>query len=406
MTMKLKRRETFRKAPEKTCLMAFAFYTQPTGLAKKACLAYQTRSDLTDFMEVLSSADNGKTWAEEARIVTHKQDTDGVPIRRRSQPSYVDPVNGYLITIVNEARMPNDDPIRDGLRNRYLKYQISIDGGKTNVVDKMIIQEGFSRENPMRGVTVGKNTVMIGDNGCETIRTTGDKLLVPLQVCPVDDAGNLYNPGGGYTYHDAAVLIGEWIDHNGTPDIKWDLSPYISNDPEKSTRGALEPTIAQFADGRILMVLRGSNSVKQNQPGHKWYSISSDEGQTWDEVKPWTYADGTSFFSPSSMSQLLKHSSGEIYWLGNISENDTKGNSPRYPIVIGRVCPETLLLDRDTVFAIDTRKEDEWTGMTLSNFHAHEDRENGDVLLHLFRWLKKGPDDLAADALLYRIGVG
>ena len=35
----------------------------------------------------------------------------------------------------------------------------------------------------MRGVTVGKNAVMIGDAGCEPIRTQGGGLLVPCQVC-------------------------------------------------------------------------------------------------------------------------------------------------------------------------------------------------------------------------------
>ena len=40
--------------------------------------------------------------------------------------------------------------------------------------------------------------------------------------------------------------------------------------------------------------------------------------------------------------------------------------------------------------------------LTLSSFHAHEDREMGDILLHMSRWMT---NDWTTDAQLYRIGV-
>jgi hypothetical protein len=43
--------------------------------------------------------------------------------------------------------------------------------------------------------------------------------------------------------------------------------------------------------------------------------------------------------------------------------------------------------------------------MTLSNFHAHEDRVTGEIVLHLSRWRTRGPEDWTADALQYRIAV-
>ena len=36
----------------------------------------------------------------------------------------------------------------------------------------------------------------------------GGEILLPVSICPLGADGALYNPGGGYTYHDAAVLPG------------------------------------------------------------------------------------------------------------------------------------------------------------------------------------------------------
>jgi hypothetical protein len=258
----------------------------------------------------------------------------------------------------------------------------------------------------MRGVTVGRNGVMIGDNGSEPIVTRGGRLLVPVQIFPVGHDGKYVNPGGGYTYSEAFVLIGAWATDPADLRITWELSPAIPCDPQRSTRGAVEPTIAQFPDGRILMVLRGSNDVKPDLPGYRWYTVSRDEGDSWDPVRPWTYADGSPFYSPSSMSQLLRHSNGRCYWLGNICPRNPLGNGPRYPLVIGCVDPGSLLLRRETVAIVDDRAPGEHEAMTLSNFHAHEDRVTGDIVLHMSRWMTRGPHDWKTDALQYRIDVG
>ncbi|NQU11732.1 exo-alpha-sialidase [bacterium] len=409
--MKLISQEVFFKTPNQGALCyGDSGYTRPTGVEKMCRRAIETKSDLIDSFEYGFSADNGRTWSAMQSASVSEPLPGGGAVRRHIMPGLMDPQTGRLLTLYNEAVMPHDDPLADGLTNTFLKYRVSVDGGRTQALDEVIVQEGCTREQPLRGVTVGQNAVMLGDNGCETIRTRGGRLLVPVQVCPVGPDGKYINPGGGYTYHEAAVLIGRWRSEqpNGRGDeleITWDLSPYIRNDPAKSTRGAVEPTIAQFPDGRILMVLRGSNDVKPQLPGYRWFAVSADEGDTWEPVRPWTHTDGQSFYSPSSMSQLLQHSNGSCYWLGNISPGNPRGNGPRYPLVIGRVDPGSLLLERDSVFVVDDRRSGEHEGMTLSNFHAHEDRETGDILLHMSRWMTRSPNDWTADALLYRVGV-
>ena len=70
-------------------------------------------------------------------------------------------------------------------------------------------------------------------------------------------------------------------------------------------------------------------------PAYRWASWSKDGGRTWTAPEPWTYEDGTNFFSPSSCSQLVPHSSGRLFWIGNIAPTNAEGNRPRYPLVIG-----------------------------------------------------------------------
>ena len=404
--MKLLSREVFWEADEPGALIyGDSGYTRREGLEKVCRRSVETKSDLIDSFAFGFSADNGRTWSALQEEKVFESLDDGSALRRHIMPHFVDPINGRMLTLYNEAHMRHDDPIADGMRNTFLRYRVSIDAGRTHAVDQMVVQEGHTPDRPLRGVTVGRNAVMLGDNGSETIRTQGGRLLVPVQVCPVGPDGEYLNPGGGYTYHEAAVLIGRWSDDEDALEVTWDLSPYITNDPAKSTRGAVEPTVCQFPDGRILMVLRGSNDAKPELPGRRWCTVSEDEGDSWSTVRPWTYTDGTLFFSPSSMSQLLRHSSGVTFWLGNLTPENPRGNGPRYPLVIGRVDPSTLLLERNSVVVVDTRQPGEHECMTLSNFHAHEDRETGDFLLHMSRWMTRGPGDWTTPALLYRIAL-
>src|SRR5262249_56499658 len=119
----------------------------------------------------------------------------------------------------------------------------------------------------------------------------------------------------------------------GGEGMEWEMSELVRGDPARATRGMDEPTVEFLADGRLLMVLRGSNDRRPELPGYRWCSFSSDGGRRWTTPQPWTFDDGASFFSPSSCSQLLRHSSGRLFWLGNITPQNTIGNRTRYHIV-------------------------------------------------------------------------
>ena len=398
-TPQVKSKEVFLKAQGKRVTQwASTFYARGTGLDMVCNATTTRRSDTVDTWQRRYSTDNGRRWSDWETVSFVKRVKKGVH-RLYAKPGWADPKTGRLLTLVLEATLPTDNPM-EGMKHWALRYRVSTDGGKTDAVDEPVVQKGgdYTPQHPVDGVWVGKNSIMMGAAGMRPIRTRRGHILVPVQITPIGPNGEYYNPGGGLTYHDSAVLIGTWRD-----DLKidWELSQRVVADPKKSTRGCLEATIIEAPDGRIAMVMRGSNDRNRKLPGHKWYSVSDDGGFHWSPIKPWTYADGTPFFSPSSCSQLLKHTNGRIYWIGNISPRNTHGNSPRYPLAIGQVDPTSLLLVKDTVAAIDTRQPGEDADLQLSNFLAYEDRESHDIVVHVTRFFHtKG---WRGDAYVFRI---
>ncbi len=109
--------------------------------------------------------------------------------------------------------------------------------------------------------------------------------------------------------------------------------------------------------------------------------------RTWSEAKPFTYSDGTNFFSPTACSTLLRSRKNDrIYWIGNISPANPTASYPRFPLVIGEVDKETRGLIRESVVILDTRNPT-WESSTLqlSNFRVYEDRATGNLIVTLTR---------------------
>jgi hypothetical protein len=354
------------------------------------------------------SPDNGRTWEP----LAPKPDFEtGLPhgYRRERHPLFADTGTGRIVSILNSMDTPGVDPAAVepaiALKTYYLRYRVSKDGGKTYLFDEPIVQKGaYTPEHPIEGVWKGKNALFMGDAGSTLLRTRAGKILVPAQACVLGPDGALSSPGGGFTYTDVVVLIGTWKKDGR---LEWEASQRVQGDPARSTRGMIEPTITEMPDGRLLMVMRGSNGGSKDPqyqiPGYKWYSISPDGGYHWSKPEPWAYTGGVAFHSPSSMSQLLRHSSGRRYWIGNISPANPKGNAPRYPLVIGEVDPKAMMLIKDSVLVIDEPRPEDTEGVELcAHAAAFEDRETGDIMLPMLRYTggyKK------SEPYLYRIGT-
>lgn len=392
-----------KTAPE-TATYVYTDYARVATREKMRLCFTLSRSDTHDSCRMAFSGDNGVTWEDE-RILPVMEKTEAGVLRRHFRLGFSDPVADRFLWIYVEGLLRADDPRGDGIRNWRLRYGVSKDGGRTLLFDEPLVQDGpgYHAGHPLEGHYPGRNSAQIGDFTCRAIRTREGKILQPVQFTVLDEKGEIANPGGGYTWHESAVLLGTWQDDDR---ISWAISERVRIGAEDSTRGAVEPTLAQFPDGRILMLLRVSNDVRRTISGRRWAAVSRDGGKSWSKPSVWTYDDGVPFFSPSSCSLLLNHSSGQIFWIGNITPDNPAGNGPRYPLVMGRVCPEKLTLLRESVVVLDARGADDSEHLTLSNFSAHEDLVSGDVLLHLSRPFHLAQRNWTTDAYLYRIHVG
>jgi hypothetical protein len=349
---------------------------------------YVTDKGLNLLSENRFSEDNGLTW----KGYSYKPDFhSGLPYgyRRDRITSVLDHFTGRIVTILNSLDTPGLDP---GINEPplaqftyYLRYTVSDDGARTWLFEEPIIQEGnFYMQNPFEGVNIGKNSIYLGDLGSIPVVTKRGKILVPVQTTLAGPGGELLNPGGGFTYTDVMVLIGTWTQDKR---LSWKVSQRVQADPVRSTRGMIEPTLLEVADGRILMVMRGSNGGKldpeEKLPGYKWFSVSGDGGETWSKPEPWCFDDGKPFFSPSSMSTLFRHSGGRCFWVGNISESNSKGNLPRWPLVIAELDTRSFRLMRSSLLTVDTQHPEDLNKGRLDISHVAllEDRMTKEIIL-------------------------
>ena len=403
VSLKLAGKRVFAKSPAKGVAgLGYCWYVRPTGVEMEAVFATQTASDKNDKKWRRRSSDNGKTWGKSEKIEFIRKTPEGV-YRIYSRPPDVDPHTGRLIRLSNRVCLPTDK-IGEAASRWTMWYEVSLDGGKTYTPARQIVGDGFTPDHPFEPIFAGKNGYMLGDQTCVPIFLPDGTILVPIQIAELDSKGDLFQPHNT-PFYQSRVLIGRW---KNTKTISWEISGPARLSPDETTRGAFEPTLARVPDGRILMVLRGSNMRKTELPGYRWYSVSCDSGRTWSEVRPWTFTNGERFFSPSSCSQLIAHSSGRLFWLGNICGKNPDGNLPRRPFVIGEVDQKSLLLKKETLLTIDDLQPGENSRLNLSNFHAFEDRATHEIVFCMPRWFAKrtAPSDWTTSTYLYRIRVG
>jgi hypothetical protein len=187
-------------------------------------------------------------------------------------------------------------------------------------------------------------------------------------------------------------FIGAWDPQS--EDYVWQAGERTEISPKHSARGLMEPEVAELANGRIAVVWRGSthgwDGTVAELPARKFYSISTDGGQTLSDPAVWQYDDGSDFYSPSSIHRMIRHSlTGKLYWIGNISSTPPVGNLPRYPLIIAEVDEDNFSLKKHSVTVIDTRQADDPVELQLSNFNVLENRETHDIEVCLTRWVPR-----------------
>lgn len=336
----------------------------------------------------LVSEDNGKSWTKNRMMPDFSA---GLPAgyRRSEVTSVLDPFTRRMVTIVNSLDVKDLDPgIHEppvAQKTYYLRYRVSDDAGKTWRFDDPVIQSGaFNSQHPFPGIYIGKNSIYLGDRGSIPVVTRKGKILVPAQTTILGKDGELWNPGNGHTYTDVVVLIGTWTKEGK---LSWEMSERVEGDPERSTRGMIEPTLTELNDGRLVMIMRGSNASRGSSeyvlPSHKWISVSKNGGKSWTKPEPLEFENGKTLYSPSSMSALFKHSSGRYFWVGNMTEKNSEGNLPRWPLVFAELNPKTLKLIPSGILTVDTQKEEDKSRgrLDISHFSLLEDRQTKEIIL-------------------------
>lgn len=176
-------------------------------------------------------------------------------------------------------------------------YRVSTDGGKTYDKERPLIQsgEGYSPMHPIKYVHVGKNGFVYASSP-PLVRMTNGEILMPFYFWPLDEKGEWYNPGGGWTFSYAGAMVGKW--NEAGDDVVWEVSQEIPIAGGQSSRGVSECAVVELSTpGHIFMVMRGSNhpNPKGTIPAVKWKTLSTDYGRTWSKCAPFTYSDGEEF---------------------------------------------------------------------------------------------------------------
>ncbi len=297
--------------------------------------------------------------------------------------------DGRCVAIFHITRGTGDTIF--GFSDYKVWYCVSTDGGKTWGQEKPLVQDGpqYSPQHPNRYVQVGKNGFVFATLQPFIYSLSNGKLLLPCYYGPLDEHGEYYNPLSTSTYSQVFCLTGTW--NEARDDLTWEATDPITLGTDKSTSGLSECAIIELEDkpGHILMVIRAGNEGDHTGtvPSWKWKTLSTDYGRTWSELSPFTFSDGSRFWSPTAQSNLIRSSrTGKVYWIGNISRVRPRSGWPRYPLVIAELDEERLGLRQETVTVIDDRGPQDGSNMQLSNFDFLEDAATGNIIVRLNRF--------------------
>ena len=378
-------------------------------------LTYEVKSDYCLTLAVRHSHDNGRTWSPFA--VERAQNPRQNGFEREDSWFAVchDRQRGHDVRFDFQRVFVGTGPEAlsaywqgvESFHDHGL-YCLTRDQGRTFTTPRLLrFEDGedFDEADWGRPGYLKRNTMY---GGYTAIVTRAGKVLYPFTT-----PARIRTECGEQATGAVRCMIGTWDQQE--EDYRWEVSTEIAVPLEWSGRGLMEPTLAELQDGRVVMGMRGSTALSRllcpegnvtvTQPGRHWLSISEDGGHTWGPVRDWRYADGRPFYSPSALARLLRHSSGRLFWVGNICPEPPDGNMPRHPLVIAAVDEEGPGLIRDSVTVIDTKGEDERVApeFQLSNFCLLENAQTGALELYLTRYGESAEHWLQANAYRYEI---
>jgi len=381
------KKEFYVKHPKPGVGIGISTWYIGPGLERVETQTVIWRSDEPMEPVIRYSKDNGRTWSEfetTPPIMTFK---DKYNIYWGGGQQFYDAVSKVHLsfwlrqTIFKEplyyynqsfCRI-SDDNARSWSEPQMLKYEVGADFDPNNPLNP-----DYLKNNQM----YPGNNIIRHSNG--TIISVGTSMNIPKDA-PDPDPERKYagfgSPAGARDIG-SACLIGRWDEKKRQ--YQWQCGQIVWVPKSVSNRGLDEAEIAELADGRVLVVWRGSDTPVT--AGRKWFSVYDDGGMTLSRVQELKYDDGSRFYSPSSFHRMIRHSiTGKLYWTGNICQNPPTSNHPRYPLVIAEVDEAIPALKRSTVTIIDDRQPQDSKFLQLSNFSLLENRETHNLELYLTR---------------------
>ena len=395
----LEKKVMIRHEPARAPICGFVTYISAQEPVLLRRCGWEVGDDVHDDFYDFISRDNGQTWEPPISSLKGNPVEGGFMMFVENAAIFL-PQRNRLITITDLKF----EPSLEGAHGEYsAQLHITVrDPDDEKPTEPFITDFGFKQ-----GIYV---------SFCHPAADSRGRLLVPVQWQKVDD-GSIRQRGFAtrpdlpdvlMDVWEVGLLIGEFGESG---EITWRVGNAVPCEFEKSSRGMCEGTVMELADGRLAMVLRGSNAHWPDKPGYKWLSFSSDGGESWSEVMPLPCDDGSTLESSATGSALFRSiKNGKLHWIGNLCIHGERpnGNMPRSPLVIAEVQEEPFALRRDTITIIDQRAAHEDNQVQMSNFRFYEDRVKGDVVLYLTRYSERGTqglDWMKADNYQYRVSI-
>lgn len=369
------------------------------GLEREETRSLMAKSDTPEKPKRRYSPDNGRTWSpweELPEAVSHEQ---GARIYWGRGATVYDPASGKTVSIwLHQTHY-------DGLYHNQSFCRLSEDHGRTwGEAVQLRYEDGayLDQANLTNPEFINKNQAYFGNNICRLRDGTLVHAVAAVNVPYENKTGKSYHPWFPPEAKNIGSLcfIGKW--NAKMKQYTWEAGAPVWVPFEVSSRGLLEPETAALADGRILVIWRGSDTPVT--PGRKWFSVSDDGGKTLSPVQELKYDDESRFYSPSSIHRMIRSSvTNKLYWIGNICAEPPNANSPRYPLVIAEVDESIPALKHDTLTVIDDKGAEDSPKLQLSNFSLLEDRETGAIEIYLTRLGADQDDFWGSDAYKYTL---
>ena len=381
------RRERYVAAPRPHSAAVLSAAYTGIGLRRRESLTEESTSDWCENERIRYSQDNGRSWSE-WRENPEEHPTQGEFVMEEVEFARgYDPQSGRMVRMLFQ-RILRGEPAKALWDEHghwdHMFWQVSGDDGLTWGPKHQLRYEEGTEFNPAHwgDEEYLATNQMYGGYNVIALRGGGIAYSGTIPTQHRGEQGEVEKVDG------VACLVGHWNEARGA--YEWTVSPRVAVSRRASSRGLMEPCIAELAKGKLMLEMRGSST--EVTPGRKWISVSDDGGRTWSGVSDLRYDDGERLYAPSTFARLLRSTkTGKLYWIGNISAEPPQGNSPRYPLYIAEVNEEIPGLRRRTLTVIDDRDPNRDTPLLqLSNFSAFENRETQEIELYLTRYGERG----------------